>query len=121
MATKKQTKAERIFNDTYRESRIHIKRWGTERGMCWSGLIDSKEESYSTRTLNAIDKLIDAEMRKIEDFEKFTAKHPSDDPEHDLDLLKSYELRKQALTMTRNTVEGVREREREFAESLKAL
>lgn len=121
MTAKKQTKAERIFRETYVESRIHIERWGFDENASWSGLCDSKEEAVHARTLNAIDKLIDAELRTIEHFERFTAKHPSDDPEHDLKLLESYTIRKQALTMTRNTVESVRRSEREFKEMLAAL
>lgn len=121
MTAKKQTKAERIFNETYRESRIHIKRWGFDENTSWSGLIDSKEEAVHMRTLNAIDKLIDAEMRSLEHMERFIEKHPSDDAEFDLDRLESLTLHKQALTMTRNTVESVRRSEREFKEMLAAL
>lgn len=121
MTAKKQTKAERIFNETYRESRVHIRNWGFDENARWSGLVDSKEEAVHARTLNAIDKLIDAELRRIEHMEDFTVKHPSDDDERDLEFLESCMLRKQALTMTRNTVEGVRRHEHEFAEFLKSL
>lgn len=121
MTAKKQTKAERIFRETYAESRNHIRTWCFDENAGWSGLVDSKEEAVHARTLNAIDKLIDAELRSIEHMERFTLKHPSGDDERDLARLESYTIRKQALTMTRNTVESVRRSEREFKEMLAAL
>lgn len=97
MATKKQTKAERIFKATYFESKDHVSRWGMERGSSWTRL--STEETVSTRTLNDIDKLIKSESRRLDDCEKF-----------DIRTAEQLADWRMALEMTANTVANERER-----------
>ena len=101
------TKAERIFKASYYASMDHIERWGFEEGNRWSGL--NTDERLSIRTLNAIDKLIDSEIKKVDHFERFTSKHPGDFAE-DAASLERYQLRREALCMVRNTVAKERER-----------
>lgn len=64
------TKAERIFKDTYTECRLHIKRHGYEENVGFNTLIIKDTESVSTRTFNAISKLIASERKSVEISEK---------------------------------------------------
>lgn len=63
------TKAEKIFDATYRECRIHIMNWGIPdrnpngKMIGYSGLIT--KEVTSRRTWNAIQKLIDKEWENL--------------------------------------------------------
>ena len=102
------TKAEKIYISTYYECMRHISAWGFDESARFNRLCT--EDTVCTRTLNAIDKLIDREWKKVEHLERFTLKHPGEDVERDTELLNSYKIRKQALTMTRNTVDGEREK-----------
>ena len=102
---KKQTKAERIFNQTMIDSRNHIKTWGYN-GENWSRLSYGDNERVSIRTLNVMDKLAASEARKINDFERFEI--------CDAEQIKRY---RDALTMTVKTIE----REREKLEAQKAF
>ncbi len=91
--TRKLTKAERIFNDTYTECRIHIKDWGFERnpngeaigfnGMC-------TEEVMSNRTCNAIENLIRTEKKMLQfDHDLGTADDWTELCEHALEMVES--------------------------------
>lgn len=60
------TKAERIFNDTYRECRAIIRRHGYEPNSGLNGLVMKDNETVCTRTLNAISKLLKSERQNIE-------------------------------------------------------
>lgn len=66
------TKAEKIFDSTYYECRVHIKNWGPQYNdngdqIGFNGVIT--DESVSTRTLNAIQKLLDRERKTVERYE----------------------------------------------------
>lgn len=63
------TKAQKIFEDTYTECRIHAKRWGYERtesgrAIGFASLVT--EEVTCRRTWNEIQRLIDREKKEIE-------------------------------------------------------
>ena len=60
----KMTKAERIFRDTYIACIVHVKRWGFETPVGFTGL--STEETTSRRTWNAIHKCIEKEQEIID-------------------------------------------------------
>lgn len=60
------TKAERIFQDTYRECRQIIKHHGYEPNSRLNGLVMKDDETVCTRTLNAISKLLKSEQRANE-------------------------------------------------------
>lgn len=63
------TKAEKIFNETYTECRLHARTWGCERSENGKAIGFNKlatEEATSRRTWNAIQKLIDKERERIE-------------------------------------------------------
>lgn len=56
-------KAERIFWDTRRECRNHIKSWGLEHNpdgtvVAFNSVIIRDDETYCTRTLNAVAELL---------------------------------------------------------------
>lgn len=65
------TKAERIFNNTYTECRIHTKTWGMQRNpngkaIGFTGLIKRDSDTSCKRTWNAIQKLIDSKKKQVE-------------------------------------------------------
>lgn len=91
---RKETKAERIFKDTYTECRIHVKTWGFERSKDGTAIGFNHlatEELTSTRTWNAIRKLIDSEKRNLEVYRKYGFEN-------------SYELKRFALEMVESTL-----------------
>lgn len=59
------TKAERIFNDTYTEARVHIKNWGYKEGESFNRLVCSDDESVCKRTINSIMKLVESEKKSL--------------------------------------------------------
>lgn len=65
------TKAERIFNDTYTDCRLHIKRHGYEENVGFNALSMSDDEAVCTRTFNAIAKLIASERKCVDIAEKY--------------------------------------------------
>lgn len=95
------TKAERIFKDTYYASMSNIKTWGFDESTSWTRL--NTEETVCTRTLNAIDKLIEKEQRGLDLNKKLGCFNDFD------------QLREQALTMVRNTVKAERRNLAELA------
>lgn len=98
MTATKQTKAERIFRSTYAASRNHIRAWGYTENSAWTRMETRDDEVLTMRTVNAIQKLIDRENRKIEFFEK---QGIADEREV---------LSRQALEMVQNTLDNERER-----------
>ena len=62
------TKAERIFNDTYRQCRIYVKHWGVQKENGKTVGFNSLETEDVTckRTWNAIQKCIDKEIKHLE-------------------------------------------------------
>ena len=64
------TKAEKIFNATYTDCRLHIKRHGYEENVGFNALTMKDDETVCTRTINAISKLIASERKSIEISEK---------------------------------------------------
>ena len=99
------TKAEKIFNDTYSECRIHIKDWGFEMNPDGKPASFNRlhtKEPVSTRTFNAVQKLIDSEKRMIA-FDK----EMGYDPDY-TDLLEK------ALMMVQVTLDAHREAMKEW-------
>ena len=96
----KMTKAQKIFQDTWTECRIHIKDWGmkynpdgTAVGFC---NMDT-EEVMSARTFNAIEK----EIEKAEHMMKM---------DHELGIADDWtKLCEDALKMVRSTLKNARE------------
>ena len=104
------TKAEKIFNDTYTECRLHAKTWGFERtpeGKVIGFNRLATEETTCRRTFNAIQKLIDNEAKRI----GFSKKHFGED-EHTA-------LREYALEMVQETLNNAIRTEEEFEAWLK--
>lgn len=64
------TKAERIFNATYTDCRLHIKIHGYEENVGFNALTMNDDESVCNRTFNAISKLIASERKSIDVAEK---------------------------------------------------
>ena len=60
------TKAERIFEETYAGCRDHIKKWGYEENTGFQRMFYKDNETFSKRTANAVQKLIDKEKRNLE-------------------------------------------------------
>ena len=96
----KQTKAQKIFTDTYAECRIHIKDWGFERNQNGKAIGFNRlytEEVVSTRTCNAIEKLIYGEKKMLEF-------------DHEIGIADDWTaLCEQALEMVESTLENQRE------------
>ena len=84
------TKAERIFNDTYIECRLIVKRHGYEANSRLNHLVMKDTESASTRTFNAIAKLIASERKTNERMKQFNSERA--------------ELNAHALNMVENTL-----------------
>lgn len=96
----KLTKADRIFQDTYSECRNHIRAWGMEYNPDGSAIGFCNlcsEEVMSTRTFNAIEKLINSEARRLEFDHKFGLAD------------ERTELNENALAMVRTTLKNARE------------
>lgn len=91
---RKQTKAERIFKDTYTECRLHVKRFGYE-GYGFTGMITKGDELVYTRTANEIKRLIESEARSI----NFDRRLGFSTEEY-------LQLRTDALNMVRKTLEN---------------
>lgn len=96
------TKAERIYNDTKLECRYHIRTWGymtnpdgTACGFNRPAYGDN--EHICTRTLNALEKLLAADRRRI-DFDK---RHGFFNAEKDT-------LNEQTLNMVETTIRNAR-------------
>lgn len=70
---KKQTKAERIFHDTYYSAINHIKVWGYVENDGYNSLFYNDDETVCTRTINAINKEIERKHREIELMRKYNA------------------------------------------------
>ena len=60
------TKAERIFKETYSECRTHIKIWGYKENSGFNRMAYKDNETFSKRTANAVQKLIDNERKRLE-------------------------------------------------------
>jgi len=61
----KRTKAERIFEDTYRECRHHVRAWGITEGKAIGFTSLCTEERTSRRTWNNIQRIIDSKKRQL--------------------------------------------------------
>lgn len=95
----KRTKAEEIFTDTYAECRHHIKVWGFERNPNGKAIGFNRlytEEEVSTRTCNAVAKLIESEGKRLAFMHKYGM---ADD---------FTTLEEQALEMVESTLENQR-------------
>lgn len=93
------TKAERIFNDTYRACREHIKTWGVEYNQDGSivGFIRlhlNENEFSCTRTVNSVQKILDSKLKSLQI-----------DKELNIDIDKIKEL---ALLMVQSTINNER-------------
>ena len=65
------TKAERIFNNTYTECRIHVQTWGigyNDNGTVigFNSLFNDDDECVCTRTVNAVEKFVPGARKNIE-------------------------------------------------------
>ena len=60
------TKAERIFNDTYRECRNHIKKYGYEDNSGFNSMFYRDNEVFYRRTASAVQKIIDGERKQLD-------------------------------------------------------
>lgn len=98
MTTRKQTKAERIFRNTYAASRNLIDEWGYTENSAWSHMDMRDDETMAMRTVNAIQKLIDREFGKLDFFAEQGMPMDND------------ELCRQALEMVQNTLDNERAR-----------
>lgn len=96
----KQTKAQKIFTDTYTECRIHIKDWGLERDQNGKAIGFNRlstEEVVCTRTCNAVENLINTEKKML----KF---------DHEIGIANDWTaLCEQALEMVESTLNNQRE------------
>lgn len=107
----KMTKAQRIFQNTWTECRIHIKEWGMEynpdgTAIGFNNLIT--EDPTSTRTFNAIEK-------EIEKAEHLMA------VDHDLGIADDWtKLCEDALKMVRSTLKNARALDAQFKAQLRA-
>ena len=106
------TKAAKIFQDTYTECRIHIKAWGIEfnpngKAVGFTGVIT--DQPICTRTLNEIQRLLDAESRQIDIAEKYGA----GDPDYRV-------IKRDALKMVQSTIDNSRASLKKFDDMLKA-
>lgn len=64
------TKAERIFNDTYRACRNHLKSWGVKYNADGSVVgfmrLHLHDDEFScTRTVNAVQKILDSKQKSL--------------------------------------------------------
>lgn len=89
------TKAERLFNKNYYECKKHIKVWGFE-GVGFNVLECDENDLLPTRTLNAIQKLIDKQWKHFEMCKKLNIS------------INDLELKKQALEMLQITLSNQR-------------
>ena len=94
------TKAERIFNDTYIECRNIVKHFGYEENSRLSSLVMKDTETVSTRTFNAIAKLIESERKSITAIKKFN--------------MERAEMLTNALNMVENTLNKTIEIQKEI-------
>lgn len=73
---KRETKAQRIFKDTYTMCRCHIKTWGFARNadgtaIGFNNLVTRDDETTYKRTWNEIRNLIEAERRQLDRYAKY--------------------------------------------------
>lgn len=107
----KMTKAQRIFQNTWTECRIHIKDWGMEynpdgTAIGFNNLVT--EEPTNTRTFNAIEK----EIEKAERLMKV---------DHELGIADDWtKLCEDALKMVRATLQNARDLDTRFKAELTA-
>lgn len=89
------TKAERLFNKNYFVCKRHIENWGFE-GIGFNVLECDENDLLPTRTLNAIQKLIDKQYKHCEVCRKLNVS------------IKDIELKEQALEMLQITLNNQR-------------
>lgn len=109
----KQIKAQRIFRVLYHDCQKHVQAWGYEEPSGFARLPYRDDETVCTRTVNAIQKLWDAERNRIDDYAKFEI---IDDAE--------YRLRLNALDMAYNTIQNQRQiidRDKEYFSDMRKM
>ena len=106
----KNTKADRIFTDIYRECRNHLKRSELKRNPDGTvvGFCNISEEVTCRRTWNAIQKLIDKELKNLDLEEEL------------LGTTEYYELKKNAIEMVQSTLNNTIRHEEEFKRFLES-
>ena len=106
----KNTKAERIFDNIYRECRIHLKTSNLERNTDGTaiGFSNISEEITCKRTWNAIQKLINRELKKLQLDEEL------------IGTSEYHQLKKDALEMVQSTLNNTIRREEEFKKFLES-
>jgi len=60
------TKAERIFMRTHIDCALHIKVWGYTENVGFNGVTVGEHELISTRTVNALRKILESRKRLLE-------------------------------------------------------
>lgn len=93
----KETKAEKIFKDTYTECRVHAKTWGFEYNANGKIIGFNKlatEEVTCKRTTNAIQALLNGERKNLEIYRKYGMEK------------EKYEFLSKALDMVQSTLEN---------------
>ena len=88
------TKAERLFNETLIESMQTIKAFGLQRNPDGKAIgYNSFGETYCARTLNAIQKCLNSELRVMEIAKKYNHKYHN-------------QLRLEAIEMVQSTIDN---------------
>ena len=109
----KQTKAQRIFRVLYYDCKKHVQTWGYDEPTGFNRLPCRDDETVCTRTVNAVQKLWDAERNRIDNYVKFEI---IDDAE--------YQLRLNALDMAYNTIQNQRQiidRDKEYFSDMRKM
>lgn len=109
----KQTKAEKIFKDTYYECLHHVRTWGLEyntngKPVAYGSLIT--EQAVSIRTCNDVRKYMNAENKRLDMNEKYGIRTAAEQT-----------TRRDALKMVEATLENQIESIRKFEAELKAI
>lgn len=108
--TNMQKLAEKIFNATYTECRVYIKRYGSNNTGGFGTLTrDDGVGILSTQTLNTIQKFIDNEVKRVQTDLRLGI----------IDASKA-ELQQQALDMVQKTLDNERKSNADFRKSLKS-
>ena len=108
--TKKQPKAQRLFNHSFYAALSHIEVWGMKSFGAWSSLHDGTDEVICRRTVNAILKECDKRERSIA-------------LDRRLGLIAEAEASKlhKAVEVVRNTCAGWIRKDEEWKDYLKSL
>lgn len=107
-------KAEKIFEDTFTACRIHVRDFGLEfnpngEAIGFNGLIT--EDVVCTRTVNAVQKLVDSKLREWDIFDKYDTNGDEGRARRD--------FWRQAMKMVQSTINNERKSLKEWKEFCK--